>query len=198
MRKETLLKVLFVILFLAGCSHNKQAVIHDQAPEGRTIQQNASQGDDTQNGNKSPVLQGPEIVGETNLQGIKHAPPLHNSAVSELPDWLQNVYFVFDSYSLDDNAKAVIKRLASLIEKSQTIQLIIEGHCDERGTVEYNLGLGDKRANVVSKYLSPLGVASKRIETLSYGKERPVCTEESEECWTRNRRAHFVIRNTEK
>ena len=69
----------------------------------------------------------------------------------------------------------------------------IEGHCDERGTNEYNLALGERRANAAQSYLVSLGVGQARLRTLSYGEERPVCTESTEGCWQRNRRAHFVI-----
>lgn len=197
MSRKTLCEVVLVILLLAGCSHNKQAIVNDPTTEGKTVHQNAVPGNDSPDGNKSTAPQKPEIVKETNLQGIETALP-DDSAVKELPDGLQDVYFVFDSYALDGSANAIIKRLAALIAKDRTTQLIIEGHCDERGTVEYNLGLGDRRANVVREYLSALGIASKKIETLSYGKEKPVCAEESEECWGRNRRVHFVIRNIDK
>ena len=71
---------------------------------------------------------------------------------------------------------------------------MIEGHCDERGTAEYNLALGDRRASAVMQYLLSLGIPSNRMETISYGKEKPVCTESNERCWSKNRRAHFVFK----
>jgi peptidoglycan-associated lipoprotein len=70
---------------------------------------------------------------------------------------------------------------------------MIEGHCDERGSTEYNLALGDRRAQAAKNFLVSLGVASDRMQTVSYGKERPVCTDHNEDCWQRNRRAHFVM-----
>jgi peptidoglycan-associated lipoprotein len=73
------------------------------------------------------------------------------------------------------------------------MQILIEGHCDERGTNEYNLALGERRANAAKDYLASLGVDAARVKTVSYGKERPVCTEATESCWAKNRRAHLVI-----
>ena len=72
-------------------------------------------------------------------------------------------------------------------------KILIEGHCDDRGTNEYNLALGDRRAKSVRDYLVALGIASNRIETISYGEEEPLCTDQTEECWAKNRRAHFII-----
>jgi peptidoglycan-associated lipoprotein len=77
--------------------------------------------------------------------------------------------------------------------KNSTARLSIEGHCDERGTNEYNLALGDRRAKAVKDYLTSLGVASGRMDVISYGEERPACTDQSEACWAKNRRAHFVV-----
>jgi len=74
-----------------------------------------------------------------------------------------------------------------------TARLSLEGHCDERGTNEYNLALGDRRAKAVKDYLVSLGVASGRIDVISYGEEKPVCKEQSEDCWAKNRRAHFIV-----
>ena len=82
---------------------------------------------------------------------------------------------------------------ANFLKQNPRIRFSIEGHCDERGSGEYKLGLGDRRANSTLSYLSSLGIASSRAKTISYGKERPQCTESSESCWKRNRRAHFVL-----
>jgi peptidoglycan-associated lipoprotein len=80
---------------------------------------------------------------------------------------------------------------ASFLKEHQGIKFTIEGHCDERGSEEYNLGLGDRRATAAKNYLVNLGVSGDRVSTISYGKDRPFCTEHNEECWQQNRRAHF-------
>jgi peptidoglycan-associated lipoprotein len=106
---------------------------------------------------------------------------------------LKDVHFAFDSYELDDEARAVLRENANWLLDHPREKVEIEGHCDERGTVEYNLALGAKRARAVKDYLVSLGVAADRMTTISYGEELPLCTEHNEECWARNRRAHFVL-----
>ena len=103
-----------------------------------------------------------------------------------------DVYFNYDESSLSDDARTKLARNADLLKTTQLL-VTIEGHADERGTNEYNLALGDRRANAVRDYLTSLGVDAGRLRTLSYGEERPVCTEVDESCWSQNRRAHMVI-----
>lgn len=103
-----------------------------------------------------------------------------------------DVYFQYDESSLSDEARSKLARNADLLKTTQFL-VTIEGHADERGTNEYNLALGERRATAVRDYLSSLGVESGRLRTLSYGEERPVCTESDESCWSQNRRAHMVI-----
>lgn len=106
---------------------------------------------------------------------------------------LRDVHFAFDSYELDDEARATLRENAEWLQENSREKVEIEGHCDERGTVEYNLALGAKRARAVKDYLVSLGIAADRMTTISYGEELPLCTEHNEECWARNRRAHFVL-----
>lgn len=87
----------------------------------------------------------------------------------------------------------MLKEVSTILSRNKNIKVIIEGHCDERGTNEYNLGLGDRRANSAKEYLISLGIPSNKIETISYGEEKPICTEQTEDCWAKNRRAHFVF-----
>ncbi len=104
-----------------------------------------------------------------------------------------DVYFDFDKSELKSNARDRLQRNAGLLRTYDHLDLMIEGNCDERGTAEYNLALGERRANAVKSYLSSLGVAAQRMRTLSYGSERPVCTEHQESCWSQNRRDHMVV-----
>ncbi len=104
-----------------------------------------------------------------------------------------DIRFDFDRYDIRPDAKPVLQKVASWLLKDTPAKILIEGHCDSRGTNEYNLALGDRRAKAARDYLIALGVASNRVEMLSYGKEKPLCKEETEECWVKNRRAHFVI-----
>jgi peptidoglycan-associated lipoprotein len=103
------------------------------------------------------------------------------------------VHFAFNDYNIEDSDKSTLGRQASWLQKYPAVRVTIEGHCDERGTREYNLALGARRANAVKEYLVSQGVSASRVETVSYGKERPICTESSEDCWAQNRRGVTTI-----
>jgi peptidoglycan-associated lipoprotein len=107
---------------------------------------------------------------------------------------LTDVFFELDSYTLRDDAKVALDRAARLLRDKTTVSVTLEGHCDERGTVEYNQALGEKRANAARDYLVNAGVSAARVQTLSYGKERPFAEGHDESAWAQNRRAHFVLR----
>ncbi len=105
---------------------------------------------------------------------------------------LKDVSFAYDSYELDANARDVLAANAEWLKENPRARTEIEGHCDERGTVEYNLALGARRAMAAKDYLVSLGVAPERLSTISYGEELPLCREAGEGCYARNRRVHFV------
>lgn len=106
---------------------------------------------------------------------------------------LQDVNFDFDSYTINSSELPKIEGVGSWMRQEREVRILIEGHCDERGTVEYNLALGQKRAEVVKDYLLKMGISGNRIRTVSYGKEIPVDPGSSEGAWAKNRRAHFRI-----
>ncbi len=103
------------------------------------------------------------------------------------------VHFDFDKSVILDEDKGTLQRQAAWLQKYPQIRVTVEGHCDERGTREYNIALGARRANAVKEYLVSLGVSSGRLDTISYGKERPMCTESTEDCWAKNRRGVTTI-----
>jgi peptidoglycan-associated lipoprotein len=105
------------------------------------------------------------------------------------------VFFEYDKSDLDDRARATLQKQAAWLQRFGSVTLIVEGHCDERGTREYNLGLGARRAQAAKDYLTSLGVAGARLDTISFGKERPVCVESSEACWSQNRRGVSTIKS---
>ena len=105
----------------------------------------------------------------------------------------QPVYFDFDKSFIRDDAKATMKANADWLKANPTAKIRIEGNCDERGTKEYNQALGQRRAASAKKYLTDMGISAKRISLISYGKEKPVCSEHTEECWQKNRRGDFVV-----
>lgn len=106
---------------------------------------------------------------------------------------LKDVFFEFDRYDLNADARATLRANADWLKNNPTSRVEIEGHCDERGTNEYNLALGAKRAQAAREFLSTLGIGADRLSTISYGEEIPVCKEPNESCWKQNRRARFVI-----
>ena len=103
------------------------------------------------------------------------------------------VHFGYNEYSVQDEDKTTLQRQAAWLQKYPAVRVTVEGHCDERGTREYNLALGARRANAVKEYLVSLGVSSARVDTISYGKERPICTESDESCYSQNRRGVTTI-----
>jgi len=106
---------------------------------------------------------------------------------------LKDVFFDYDKYDLRGDAREVLRANADWIKNNPAARIEIEGHCDDRGTNEYNLALGAKRAQSVKEYLSSLGITSERLSTISYGAEIPVCKDPNEGCWRQNRRARFVV-----
>lgn len=106
---------------------------------------------------------------------------------------LQDVHFAFDSYDLSSEAHDALHSNADWLRGNVQVKVEIEGHCDERGTVEYNLALGAKRAKAVRDYLVSLGISPDRLSTISYGEELPLCRDSSEDCWQQNRRVHFLV-----
>ena len=106
---------------------------------------------------------------------------------------LKDIHFAFDEYSLNDNMKAILRKNAEWLKKNPHIKVEIQGHCDERGTNNYNLGLGERRTLIAKKYLVALGLEEDRLFTISYGEEKPFCFESTKDCWQSNRRDHFMI-----
>jgi len=126
------------------------------------------------------------------------APPPTTSSTSSDSDSrlfsqnMKDVFFEYDSYEITSQYQPVIQADARFLQQHPNMTFVIEGHCDERGSIEYNLTLGEYRATAAKQALVAQGVSAARIRTISYGKEKPFCTESTEACWQQNRRAHFV------
>lgn len=127
-------------------------------------------------------------IGEDALKGKEEL----LAKVEEAPK-LQDIYFDFDKYNIRADAKETLERNAAWLKKNPNLKIQIEGHCDERGTNEYNLALGDRRAKSTRDYIISLGIAPGKISTISFGEEKPLDPGHNEEAWAKNRRAHFVI-----
>lgn len=117
---------------------------------------------------------------------------LRGKVLMDVPE-LQDVHFEFDKWDLTPTAREILTKNAAWIKKNHPVEVLLEGHCDERGTVDYNLALGDRRAKSARKYLILLGCDADKIFTISYGEERPVDPGHNEDAWAKNRRAHFRV-----
>ncbi|HET9253157.1 MAG TPA: peptidoglycan-associated lipoprotein Pal [Candidatus Eisenbacteria bacterium] len=115
-----------------------------------------------------------------------------NTEPTETAAGLQDAFYDYDDASIRADARAALEANGRYLERNTNMNVIIEGHCDERGSVEYNLALGERRARAAKEFLTSYGIPANRMTTISYGKERPFATGSSEEAWAQNRRAHFV------
>lgn len=154
----------------------------------------------------SLVAKGPGGTANAAVQVVVTTPPPPPPAVEppkaptktlqeRLSTDVQDVYFDYDKSEIREDARTTLQRniegLRAILRDFPNAVISVEGHCDDRGSAEYNLGLGDRRATAAKEFLTQAGVAGDRLRTISYGKEKPQCTEENESCWQRNRRVHF-------
>jgi peptidoglycan-associated lipoprotein len=168
--------VLLGSLVLTGCPPKKKLAI-DQKPKEEVKEESAENAD---------------------------SKPLEPGEVEITQDWteipaLQTIRFGYDSASLDEAARQILKANVSIVKKlPNTVTVRVEGHCDDRGTVEYNIALGQRRADAVRSYYATAGIGRARLESISYGEERPVCNFETDECWAQNRRGVTKVKNSQK
>jgi peptidoglycan-associated lipoprotein len=148
----------------------------------------------------------PQVTEQPKVEKVEEPPPVKKPSLTEeeiflsksleqinkdLP--LKMIYFDFDKYFIREDAKPVLETNAAWLKKFKTAKILIEGHCDERGTEDYNLALGEKRAKSAYDYLVSLGISQERIKTISYGKSQPLDMGHDEAAWQKNRRAQFMI-----
>jgi len=120
--------------------------------------------------------------------------PIEKSKEPEKRFELRTVFFDYDQFELTGHAKATLTDNAKQLLDNQKVNVLLEGYCDERGTEQYNLSLGQKRANTVKSFLTNYGISESRISTISYGEEKPVCRDASEGCWEKNRKVEFIVK----
>ena len=132
----------------------------------------------------------PAAAGEAAAAASEPGP---QEAAAAAESGLQSIYFDFDRSFIRDDAKEALRANADWLKANPQAKIRIEGNCDERGTVEYNQALGQRRAQSAKKYLADLGISSRRISLISYGKEKPTCASSTEDCWQQNRRDDFVV-----
>lgn len=175
--------ILTAVILFTGCQ-KKASIKPEEAPPTTVTQQSESAQQSKTSEKISEKKVAPESIMSSDL-----APTYAEGKEGMFAD----ILFDYDKYDVKESYKSELQAVSQWLTKNSSATISIEGHCDERGTNEYNLALGDRRAKAVKEYLISLGVMSSRIETISYGEEKPVCTEQTEECWAKNRRAHFVI-----
>lgn len=193
MKKNHLLVVigaLFLALSIASYGCSKKAVKEE---EGMGTAAKKEEAKKTEPAIERPVQKEEPMVEAKAEKTAKPEAKDELSALVEKEGKLFPVYFDFDKFFIRDDMKPVLEKDAEWLKKNPAIKIKIEGHCDERGSDEYNLALGDRRANSAKKYLANLGIDSNRISIISYGEEKPACKEANESCWSKNRRAEFVI-----
>ncbi len=177
--------VLGLTTILAGCSSSKGP---NTADDMDMVKKPAESAEVVTPPPKPPTT---EDVKESPWWEDKSAVELNQEAVRR--GFHAAVYFDLDRAELSDEAQERLASNARFFKNNPELRATIEGHCDERGTNEYNLALGDRRANTARDYVTSLGVSGSRLRTISYGEERPICTVATEGCWARNRRAYFVV-----
>ncbi len=187
---QAVVMAMVVAIAAAGCGSKKAPVLEPQAPPPAEAPTSQGQGP------AAPPRSTPTVVNDA----TPTVPPVRDEALNSasLDDLNRNsplkpVFFALDSSDVDPAGKAVLDENAAVLKQHPTWVVTIEGHCDERGTAEYNLALGDRRASSAVAYLRSLGIAADRLKTVSYGKEFPFDAGHDETAWSKNRRAHFVI-----
>jgi peptidoglycan-associated lipoprotein len=176
--------VIALSLFLVGCPKRPATTAASAPPP---------------TGSPSPSAAAPSTAPSPSMTPSPAAPSTAAPATPPAPSEftatanLKDVFFDFDKYNIRPNDAKTLDSNATWLKSNNNL-VLIEGHCDERGTNEYNLALGERRAKATMNYLVAQGVQANRITIISYGKERPTCTEHSEACWAQNRRAHFLVK----
>jgi peptidoglycan-associated lipoprotein len=165
---------LTLVFGLTGCSSSEKPTTAAPASQAKTTSQSGVR----------------KAQAPTSLEALQKG----EAPVTPKESPLKEIYFDFDNYDLRPDARETLKANSDWLRKNPAITVEIEGHCDERGTSEYNMALGAKRAQAAKDYLVTLGVSASRLSTISYGEEVPVCREHNEQCWQRNRRDRFVAR----
>ncbi len=204
----TMALVIAVAMVLSGCPKRADVAKGDtQAPGAQpgaattspSISPEASRPGDPSRPSTSTVTTKEEVVtsptqGQLQEPPAKGAPSAAATGTRAEGSPLKDIFFDFDKSDIRDDAKGSLSEDAQWLRANATAQITIEGHCDERGTAEYNLGLGERRAKAAKDYLVAAGIDAKRIKMISYGKERPFVLGHDESAWKWNRRAHFAVR----
>lgn len=175
--------LIFSCMAMTGCA-TKSVVKEEAVTSGEQAQAAAKKGETAA---KEFTGKGAEEKAVIEGEAVKEKAA---AAIEDIT--LKDIHFDFDKFNLRPDARDILKQNADILTKNN-YKVLIEGHCDERGTTEYNLALGERRAKEAKNYFIELGIDGKKIKTISYGKEKPLNPEHNEEAWAQNRRAHFVV-----
>jgi len=187
-----LMVLAFGLSLFSGCAE-KKAVVKDEAVQEQKEPAKAApvavQDDEAARKAKEQA----DREAALKAQAAKDAAAKRNAAA--LADLnIQNIYFDFDKSSIRPDAREILKANAEIFTKNSAAKIVVEGYCDERGTAEYNMALGERRAQEAKQYLSNLGINASRMETVSYGEERPLDPGQNEAAWAQNRRVQFLLK----
>ncbi len=177
------------LMILSGCADNK-AVVKDEAiqeQKAASAQATPATVDDSRAKEQADREAALKAQADKDARAKKNA-----AALADLN--IQNIYFDFDKSSIRPDAREILKADAEIFTKNSGATIVVEGHCDERGTAEYNMALGERRAQETKQYLVNLGIPASRIETISYGEEKPADPGHTEAAWAQNRRAQFLLK----
>ena len=186
------LSLVFLLILVCGCT--KRSIVRDYPPAKEKAV--AARDSGTEGMKEEGIAGKGSAVKEEFLTegraGKTAESTKEQAAAGKIPGLFEDIHFDYDTYNLRPEAREMLKKDAAWLSKHKNYSVVIEGNCDERGTVEYNLALGERRAAEAMRYFVELGIDKKRIKTISFGKERPLDPGHDEEAWAKNRRDHFI------
>jgi len=191
MRRKYLMVVLLMVAcaaMIAGCTSKQLTKGNGEAPA-----QNVSSVEQQKANNISSTGQQNADVKMENIKNPEGQNIKTSSEMRNEKGGLEDIHFDFDKYNIRQDDRQILSRNAAYLSKNINVKIVIEGNCDERGTTEYNMALGERRADEAKQYLVNLGIDGKRITTISYGSEKPLDPGHDEDAWAKNRRDHFAI-----
>ena len=188
-----LLALLVAVVFISGCAGGKTVLQEERAgaKESATAIQQAGDARPAEKAKPAAEAKPAEKAEAKTKAKVTEKTEVTAAPAKDVHEFA-DIHFDFDKFNLREEDRVILKKHAERLSVNREVTIIVEGHCDETGTAEYNLALGERRANAAVKFLIDLGIDAKRIKTISYGKELPLDPEHNEEAWARNRRAHFV------
>jgi len=181
----------FSLTLFSGCAEKKAVVKDEAVQEQKAATAQAAPVVDDEAARKAKEQADREAA--LRAQAAKDAAAARNAAALNALN-LQNIYFDYDKSSIRPDAREILKANAEIFTKNSAAAIVVEGYCDERGTAEYNMALGERRAQEAKQYLVNLGIGASRIETISYGEEKPLDPGHDEKAWSQNRRAQFLLK----